>query len=103
MTAYETISYYAHQVEWYKGQVEFDTNSIKFYGDQLKLSRKEDREFSEWVMENPNYTEAEKLMFKDFVSKETKFNERTRRQYYERRKRDQKMLEYYETELAKLA
>ena len=103
MTNIELKAYYKQQAEWHKGQAQFYEDSIKWYREAAKKSRKEDREFIAWVMQNPNYSDAEKAATKGFKSSETKSNEKLVRKHRTMLKQYLKWVAYYESELAKLA
>ena len=100
MEQFNLREYYEHQVEWYKREIEWETKQIEYHTDQLQRSRKEDREFIEWVQHNPNYTDKEKVEIKSYVSSKTKQNLAHRKHYYLSRKKDRAKLAKYEKLLA---
>ena len=100
MEQFNLREYYEHQVEWYKREIEWETKQIEYHTDQLQRSRKEDREFIEWVRHNPNYTDKEKVEIKSYVSSKTKQNLAHRKHYYLSRKKDRAKLAKYEKLLA---
>lgn len=102
MTSIDIKAFYEEQIKWYKHETEWDTKQIEWYTEALQKSRKEDREFIEWVQQNPNYTDEEKAGMKSFVSSDTKQNLAIRRRYYLMRKRDRAQLAKYEKMLASL-
>ena len=100
MEQFNYREFYEHQVEWYKRDIEWNTKQIEYYTDQLQRSRKEDREFIEWVQQNLNYTDREKLEINKYISNETKQNLAHRKHYYLSRKRGRANLAKYEKLLA---
>lgn len=102
MTNAEIKKFYEHHVEWYANEIVWDSKQIAYYTEQLARSRKEDREFVEWIQQNPNYTDEEKARYKGHASKETKEYIAYRNKYYANRRKDTKSLAKYKKELANL-
>lgn len=100
MTTAEIKKFYERQVEWYEKEIVWVTEQIAWYTEQLARSRKEDREFVEWIQQNPNYTEEEKARYKNYASKETKEYIAYRNRYYANRRKDTKTLAKYKKDLA---
>jgi hypothetical protein len=102
MTQFNYREFYEGQIEWYKKEIEWCTEQIEWYTRQLERCREEDREFVEWVQQNPNYTDEEKANVAKWVPKETKANLAMRKRYYRSRKNARARLARYERELANL-
>ena len=102
MTINDIKKFYEEQIEWHKDQVEWCSEQIEWYTKWLKRSREEDREFVEWVNQNPNYSEIEKASFANYKSSDTKENEKYRHEYYARRKHHRQSVASYERMLAEL-
>lgn len=102
MEQFDFKAFYEEQIKWYKKEIEWCTDQIEWYTRQLQRCREEDREFVEWVQQNPNYTDEEKAAIRNFVPKETKANLAMRKRYYLSRKNARARLARYEKELANL-
>ena len=102
MTISDIKKFYEEEIKWHKDQIEWCGEQIEWYGNWLKRSRKEDREFIEWVFQNPNYSDEEKATYTNYKSRETEENEKYRRQYYTRRKKHVQDVAKYERMIAEL-
>lgn len=94
-------AFYARQIEYYKHDIEWATESIKSENDRIKRIRKDDKECIERVWSSGVVTAAEMRTFhKDFKSKELRNALSWRNWLYRSRRKSIASLKKYEALLA---
>lgn len=89
-------------VDFYKENIEWDTEEINWINGMLKREREEDRRIVESVWKQGVLTEMEmKLFTKDFQSRDTKDFLKQRARFYKERKKDRLRLKRTEELLEK--
>lgn len=102
MAEFDMREFYENQVAWYKHNVEFDEQEIAWENEQLKRSRKEDREMVKWVWSKGVLTEWQMKTYgnpKKYQGTETKKILANRRRWYRMKKRDLRNLQDYQRRL----
>ena len=100
MTREEIRDFYERQVAFYTREIETSSDMIKLINDNLKMSRKSDRELVERIWNRGVVTERDMEIFnKDFQGRDTKYYLKDREYWYRDRARSRKNLAKYQKKL----